>query len=269
MNKKINSALAIGIIIIIALVFGAAIWYDQFKLANNPAENQYAKPGPQGNLGKAEEGNGTACTMEAKQCPDGSYVSRTGPNCEFTPCPGIANNNIVGNDRDEHGCIGSAGYTWCEEKQKCLRVWEESCVDTSNWETYKNTQYGFEFQYPSDWYLYADDPSDIFIQKDKEDLGSVPGPHANALEIKINKVNVGETLEKASEKLKQPDIKYQQSDYTISGIKGMKLVSVCEGVGCGAPEWIVIKNDNLYYFNSNLGYSNYFDQIITSFKFIE
>lgn len=29
----------------------------------------------------------TACTMEAKLCPDGSYVSRTSPNCEFTPCP--------------------------------------------------------------------------------------------------------------------------------------------------------------------------------------
>jgi len=34
---------------------------------------------------------------------------------------------LVGGDRDEHGCIGSAGYTWCEEKQKCLRVWEEEC----------------------------------------------------------------------------------------------------------------------------------------------
>lgn len=28
-----------------------------------------------------------ACTMEAKMCPDGSYVGRTGPKCEFTPCP--------------------------------------------------------------------------------------------------------------------------------------------------------------------------------------
>ena len=26
------------------------------------------------------------CTQDAKLCPDGSYVSRTGPNCEFTPC---------------------------------------------------------------------------------------------------------------------------------------------------------------------------------------
>lgn len=34
---------------------------------------------------------------------------------------------IVGNDKDEHGCIGSAGYSWCEAKQKCLRIWEEEC----------------------------------------------------------------------------------------------------------------------------------------------
>jgi hypothetical protein len=30
-----------------------------------------------------------ACTMEARLCPDGSYVGRTGPKCEFTPCPNI------------------------------------------------------------------------------------------------------------------------------------------------------------------------------------
>lgn len=27
------------------------------------------------------------CTMDAKACPDGSFVSRTGPHCEFAPCP--------------------------------------------------------------------------------------------------------------------------------------------------------------------------------------
>ncbi len=32
-------------------------------------------------------GNVIACTMEAKLCSDGSYVSRTGPNCEFAQCP--------------------------------------------------------------------------------------------------------------------------------------------------------------------------------------
>ncbi|MBI3984998.1 MAG: hypothetical protein HY344_03610 [Candidatus Levybacteria bacterium] len=32
-------------------------------------------------------GNQTVCTQEAKLCPDGSYVGRTGPNCEFATCP--------------------------------------------------------------------------------------------------------------------------------------------------------------------------------------
>lgn len=31
---------------------------------------------------------GTACTMDAKICPDGSAVGRSGPNCEFEKCPG-------------------------------------------------------------------------------------------------------------------------------------------------------------------------------------
>jgi len=39
--------------------------------------------------------------------------------------------NIVGNDRDTHGCIGSAGYSWCGVKNICLRVWEEKCEATS------------------------------------------------------------------------------------------------------------------------------------------
>ncbi len=27
------------------------------------------------------------CTQEAKRCPDGTWVGRTGPNCEFSKCP--------------------------------------------------------------------------------------------------------------------------------------------------------------------------------------
>ena len=30
-----------------------------------------------------------ACTQEAKQCTDGTYVGRTGPDCEFAECPAI------------------------------------------------------------------------------------------------------------------------------------------------------------------------------------
>jgi hypothetical protein len=39
---------------------------------------------------------------------------------------------MPGSDRDSHGCIGSAGYTWCDAKQKCLRSWEEPCQGGSS-----------------------------------------------------------------------------------------------------------------------------------------
>ncbi|MBL1434105.1 hypothetical protein COB87_000815 [Candidatus Wolfebacteria bacterium] len=38
---------------------------------------QYAKDTPRGPI---------ACTLEARICPDGSTVGRTGPNCEFRAC---------------------------------------------------------------------------------------------------------------------------------------------------------------------------------------
>lgn len=39
---------------------------------------------------------------------------------------------VVGGDKDEHGCISSAGYTWCESSQKCMRLWEEECPMTQD-----------------------------------------------------------------------------------------------------------------------------------------
>jgi len=43
-------------------------------------------------------------------------------------------NPVVGGDKDEHGCIGSAGYMWCEPKNKCLRIWEEACYTSGEQE---------------------------------------------------------------------------------------------------------------------------------------
>nr|WP_080433498.1 hypothetical protein [Burkholderia ubonensis] len=31
---------------------------------------------------------------------------------------------MLGADRDAHGCLGSAGYDWCEHTQRCERPWE-------------------------------------------------------------------------------------------------------------------------------------------------
>lgn len=53
------------------------------------------------------------------------------------------NQPLVGNDRDQHGCIGSAGYTWSEPKQKCVRPWEESVYESDEQEL----QYFFARKY--------------------------------------------------------------------------------------------------------------------------
>ena len=65
-NKKF-----LTIFTIIALVLGGLF----YLFYPTPTKYELSKPG------------GTVCTQEAKLCPDGSYVSRHGPKCEFDPCP--------------------------------------------------------------------------------------------------------------------------------------------------------------------------------------
>lgn len=49
---------------------------------------------------------------QAQSMPEvvGAEVGRTPP--------------VVGNDRDVHGCIASAGYAWCPRESACVRWWE-------------------------------------------------------------------------------------------------------------------------------------------------
>merc|ERR1712196_305942 len=39
----------------------------------------------------------------------------------------VSEEPLLGGDRDEHGCIPSAGYSWCESKSMCIRVWKVDC----------------------------------------------------------------------------------------------------------------------------------------------
>jgi hypothetical protein len=60
-----------------------------------------------------------ACTMEARICPDGSAVGRTGPNCEFAACP--------------ESISLPKGYTL--EAYSVEKVSETACVKNSDCET--------------------------------------------------------------------------------------------------------------------------------------
>ncbi|MFA6552539.1 MAG: hypothetical protein WCT19_03515 [Candidatus Paceibacterota bacterium] len=45
---------------------------------------------------------------------------------------------------------------------------DQTAVDTANWETYTNSQYGFEFQYPADFYVVSEHQYAVSGQKDLE-----------------------------------------------------------------------------------------------------
>jgi len=38
-----------------------------------------------------------------------------------------AQTQIPGSDMDIHGCVGSAGFTWCATSDSCVRSWETPC----------------------------------------------------------------------------------------------------------------------------------------------
>lgn len=103
MNIKIKLIIiTISVVVSLFLIGGISYWYfisnfvevggdcklpakvcaDGTKIKANPM-CQYS-PCPE----EKSSGMPRACTMEAKLCPDGqTYVSRSGANCEFSPCP--------------------------------------------------------------------------------------------------------------------------------------------------------------------------------------
>ena len=47
---------------------------------------------------------------------------------------------MIGGDKDEHGCIASAGYTWSEVQKDCIRLWEKGVRLTSVKDERKNVR---------------------------------------------------------------------------------------------------------------------------------
>ncbi len=72
-------------------------------------------------------GGAQACTDEAKVCPDGSAVGRTGPNCTFAVCP-PPNAEIV-TASTTIGFVLPTGYTQLEQgaaEQSTLRIYQKA-----------------------------------------------------------------------------------------------------------------------------------------------
>ena len=93
-KQKINALLVITIILLVVLIGGSVAYY-YYTIKAQPKS--------------------VACTQEAKLCPDGSSVGRTGPNCDFATCP----------------------------------------ISVNDWKNYINNEYGFSINFPDSWKGYS------------------------------------------------------------------------------------------------------------------
>jgi hypothetical protein len=91
MNDSISQRTIVAVLMLVLIV--SAIYFFSTKVGNS-LETQDSSPPAETETEvspKPGEGEQVFCTLDAKQCPDGSYVGRVPPNCEFEACPGEGN----------------------------------------------------------------------------------------------------------------------------------------------------------------------------------
>jgi len=135
-HKKLIIGIVAGFVLIVAGSAGAALYV----------------------FTQQEETEPIFCIQDVKECSDGSYVGREGPNCEFAECS----------------------------------VVEDVNTDISGWKTYRNDEYGFEFTYPKSKYLHVFSDESVAIWQNFEDYNN-----RTNLPADINVYSIRETYEKA------------------------------------------------------------------------
>jgi hypothetical protein len=83
--------------------------------------------------------------------------------------PVHADNLLPGADRDPHGCIASAGYTWSQLRQSCIRTWQAAIALQALDSTQSATIRAFILVQPTQAELFiASEPESIILHADKK-----------------------------------------------------------------------------------------------------
>lgn len=93
MNVKALCLVSLASIVLAACTGSVSVEGEAPPVVAVPAASDPPAQGEGGGSGgSSSNGKAMACTMDAKQCPDGSYVGRdSANNCRFKACPGEQN----------------------------------------------------------------------------------------------------------------------------------------------------------------------------------
>lgn len=185
---------------------------------------------------KGKSSKQVVCTQEVKICPDGTSVGRTGPNCDFAPCPSSAS-PPQGKPTDETANPDLIG---------------------ANWKTYTNQKHQISFKYPLEWNPIPNQPALILGPKEERLSFNEDGSLMNECmeDTSVSEVNIANTI------------------FTKKTFKGIKFGAACAGDALGKKEvWIQPKSKQFglqfEYLDSNAQEAEkIFNQILSTFKFL-
>lgn len=139
MNKKISTSLAFGVTGVLTILLIATIWYlwNGIKTENSPVITLIKR-------NKIEQNNVGIAN------PASVFCEQNGGKLEI----------ITAEDGGQSGMCKFSDGSECEEwkfmRGECKVSDSQSQTDTSDWQTYQNDEYGFEFKYPVEWGVSKD-----------------------------------------------------------------------------------------------------------------
>ena len=174
-GQKSNTILWVALILLVLSLLGG-VGYFLIAGGNLPFLNQQK-----------------ACTQEVRVCPDGTSVGRSGPNCEFAPCPTLTPSPSLTPD------------------------------PTANWKTYTNNEYGFSLKYPTGFNIEDNStnfpPFNITIKDSTKQLVGEGGGKFNPgihIQVQSEKMSLDQYLSKyANSLIVRNKQKINGSEFTI------------------------------------------------------
>ena len=193
---------------------------------------------------------------------------------------------------------GILAWQWQEQKEEIKAPEKVSQNETANWQTYRNEEYGFEVEYPRDWFVRKDTSPFgkriHFGEKGEEVTGAFGGKSriekigftvifysdTSELQGKENKLSLEDWISKTFLPLEEGEIKeniaFGVSNYPAILLKKYKGVGVIELI-----TFMFAEKDGAIYeivgyvpalptldFPSEYNYDKVFGQMLSTFRFL-